>query len=154
MLCLLAAALASVPIEIRQRALTSAESNLSGAGCVLRAYTQHGCILSGSALRDQASKWHDVGAAAARMLAAHVAENDACADEFLTDQLILFMALADGESKLKVGALSLHTETAIHFARQITGAQITVERCADGVCHVITCVGIALCNPFSSVASE
>lgn len=35
-------------------------------------------------------------------------------------QLIIFMALAKGVSRVKSGPITLHTQTAIHFAEQLT----------------------------------
>jgi RNA 3'-terminal phosphate cyclase (ATP) len=40
---------------------------------------------------------------------------------YLQDQLIIFMALADGESKIKCGELTEHTTTAISIASRFTG---------------------------------
>ena len=40
--------------------------------------------------------------------------------------MIIFMALADGESRLLCGPLTLHTETAIHIAEKMTGAKFKV----------------------------
>jgi RNA 3'-terminal phosphate cyclase len=34
---------------------------------------------------------------------------DACVDEYHTDQLLIFMTLANGTSKMKVKTISLHT---------------------------------------------
>ena len=45
---------------------------------------------------------------------------------FVQDQMIIFMALADGESRLLCGPLTLHTETAIHIAEKMTGAKFKV----------------------------
>lgn len=39
----------------------------------------------------------------------------------LLKQLVLFMALAKGHSRLRTGELTLHTKTAIHVAELITG---------------------------------
>ena len=41
--------------------------------------------------------------------------------------MIIFMALADGESRLLCGPLTLHTETAIHIAEKMTGAKFKVR---------------------------
>lgn len=35
-------------------------------------------------------------------------------------QLIIFMALAKGTSRIRTGAVTLHTQTAIHIAEQLT----------------------------------
>jgi hypothetical protein len=37
------------------------------------------------------------------------------------DELIIFMALAEGTSKIKTGPLSLHTKAAIFFTKHLTG---------------------------------
>ena len=74
--------------------------------------------------------------------------HDACADKYLTDQLIIFMALAKGKSSLLTGKLELHTETAIHFARVMTGAVFCVTRMNHG--NLIECEGIGLENKFLS----
>ena len=51
-----------------------------------------------------------------------------CVDEWLQDQLILFMALAKGTSRIKVGCLTLHTQTAIDIAVRMTGATFEVTK--------------------------
>ena len=40
-----------------------------------------------------------------------------CFDQFTVDHLIIFMALAKGKSKISVGKISLHTETAINIIK-------------------------------------
>ena len=41
--------------------------------------------------------------------------------------MIIFMALAAGDSALCTGPLTLHTESAIHIAEQLTGAKFTIR---------------------------
>jgi RNA 3'-terminal phosphate cyclase (ATP) len=41
-----------------------------------------------------------------------------CFDEFTVDHLIIFMALANGASKISLGKISLHTETAIEIIKK------------------------------------
>jgi RNA 3'-terminal phosphate cyclase (ATP) len=67
------------------------------------------------------------------------------------DQLIIFMALASGKSRVLTGPLSLHTETAIHFAKLLTGATFTVEESPvrQGLFEV-QCEGIAYEPPTAS----
>lgn len=67
--------------------------------------------------------------------------------EHTQDQLILPMALARGTSRIRVGPLSLHTQTAIHVAERMAGAKFTVTPAAassgmrgDG--FIIACDGI------------
>ncbi len=47
-----------------------------------------------------------------------VKNNEICFDEHTVDHLIIFMALAKGVSKIKVGELSLHTKTAIEIVKK------------------------------------
>lgn len=68
-------------------------------------------------------------------------------DEFLQDQLIIFMALADGVSKILTGPLELHTTTSIHFAQIMTGAKFTVEELKNKT-NIITCEGIGYQNRY------
>ena len=66
-------------------------------------------------------------------------------DKFLQDQLILYMALADGESSIRCDkSLTLHTKTAIHFAQLFTGVQFSVLEEDDTT--VIHCKGISYYN--------
>ena len=46
----------------------------------------------------------------------------------MQDQLIVFMALARGTSRMLCRAPTLHTQTAMAIAQQMTGAQFHLER--------------------------
>jgi RNA 3'-terminal phosphate cyclase len=54
-------------------------------------------------------------------------DNDMCVDEYLQDQLIIFMALTKNISKIKTTNITLHTQTAIYFAELMTNARFTIE---------------------------
>lgn len=71
------------------------------------------------------------------MLCTHVREYG-CSDEYLTDQLIIFMALARGTSCLLTGPLSLHTRTAMHFAETMTG-DVSSKLIFDSVFFCLSC---------------
>lgn len=62
------------------------------------------------------------------------------------DQLIIFMALATGFSRIRTGPLTLHTKTAIHIAELIT--KVTFNVIEDGATNIIECNGIGLENKF------
>ena len=47
------------------------------------------------------------------------------------DQMILFMGLADGESVLRTGPVTLHTESAIFITQQLTGAKFDIRYCNE-----------------------
>ena len=44
-------------------------------------------------------------------------------------QLIILMALAKGKSSIRCGPVTLHTETAIHVAKQLTDVSIALYTC-------------------------
>ncbi|KAL7563398.1 hypothetical protein ACA910_016497 [Epithemia clementina (nom. ined.)] len=89
----------------------------SGLGILIVATTTTGCKLAGSALSSPRKKANDVGLEAAQELI-RAWDAGGCVDEWLQDQLILYMALADGVSELLTGCLTLHTQTAIWTAEQ------------------------------------
>ena len=61
---------------------------------------------------DRKVKVQDVGTLAAEELLAVVASG-ACVDPWVQDQLVVFMALAHGTSRVLVGELTSHTRTAV-----------------------------------------
>lgn len=69
-----------------------------------------------------------------------------CADEYLADQLVIFMALAKGKSKLRIGPMSLHTKTAIYIAEKLTGVVFLETPVENGL--IIECEGIGYSNMF------
>ena len=62
----------------------------------------------------------------------------------MQDQLIVFMVLARGQSRMLCRTPSLHTRTAIAVAQQLTGAQFHVEACKHDLA-LISCCGAASC---------
>jgi RNA 3'-terminal phosphate cyclase (ATP) len=103
-----------------------------GSGILIVAKTTTGCLLAGSALGETKKRGHVVGREAAEELIETI-EDGGCVDEWLQDQLILFMALAKGKSEILTGSLTLHTQTAIWVAQQLCGAVFEVERAAGDV---------------------
>ena len=102
----------------------------NGLGILVLAQTTTGCILAGSSLCKPKQSASDAGEAAATELWDTLC-NGGCVDEWLQDQLIVFMALADGESELMTGSLTLHTRTAIMVAEEMTSAKFHVEKLSD-----------------------
>lgn len=81
--------------------------------------TTSNCILGGSALG--CKKWNnfETGKKAAEELLNSVSVR-ACVDQYVQDQIIIFMALAKGKSVIKTSPITLHTETAIFIAELFT----------------------------------
>jgi len=118
----------------------------NGSGIVIIARTSTGCILGGSAIGSVKQSAHETGVRAAEEFLEAV-ECGGCVDKHIQDQLIIFMALAPGESRLVTGPLTLHTETAIHIASSLTGARFRVDNCDNNKAWMISCQGIGYVNP-------
>ncbi|XP_041646700.1 RNA 3'-terminal phosphate cyclase [Cheilinus undulatus] len=122
----------------------------NGNGIIIIAESSTGCVFAGSALGKKGVYADKVGIEAAEMLLRNIRHNG-CVDEFLQDQLIIFMALAKGRSRIRIGAVTLHTQTAIHVAEQLTQAKFTITKCDDelssNVTYIIECEGSGATNP-------
>ncbi|KAF8136152.1 RNA 3'-terminal phosphate cyclase/enolpyruvate transferase [Boletus edulis] len=91
----------------------------AGGGILLWAETDKGCLIAGSAVSIKEKK----------------------PKRYLQDQMIIFLALAQGTSIVKTGPLTDHTRTAIHIAQRMTGARFHLdENGPDST--TITCEGI------------
>ena len=102
----------------------------SGSGILIIATTSTGCRLGGSALGSPKVAPQRVGVQAAEELCATL-EDGGCVDEYLQDQLILYMALARGTSEMITGSITCHSRTAIWTAEQCCGAQFQIEGLDD-----------------------
>ncbi|XP_020761729.1 RNA 3'-terminal phosphate cyclase isoform X3 [Odocoileus virginianus] len=123
----------------------------NGNGIIIIAETSTGCLFAGSSLGKRGVNADKVGIEAAEMLLANLRHGGAV-DEYLQDQLIIFMALASGISRIKTGPVTLHTQTAIHFAEQLAKAKFTVKKSEDEEdaskdTYIIECRGIGMTNP-------
>ena len=63
--------------------------------------------------------------------------------------MIIFMALAAGESALCTGPLTLHTESAIHIAELLTGAKFTIRNIFNIHTYYFRGVGWRVCDTSS-----
>jgi RNA 3'-terminal phosphate cyclase (ATP) len=102
----------------------------SGSGILVVAKTTTGCILAGSALGSPKTKAKETGAEAALELISTL-NDGGCVDDWLQDQLIIFMALAEGTSEILTGSLTQHTQTAIWVAQEMCGAEFRVEKVSE-----------------------
>ena len=80
----------------------------------------------------------ETGARAARELLGQLNFGFAACDQYAQDQLIIFMALASGQSQIQTGPLTLHTRTAIYITELLTSARFKVSE--DN--NLIECQGI------------
>lgn len=133
-------------LERDLRVVEEDKASGGGSGLVLWAETDAGCILSGSALGERRRNAKSVAQEATSMLLESLS-CEACVDEFLQDQLIIFMALALGRSRILTGPISLHTQTTMWLATELTGVTFDVEELADGRRFLIQCDGIGFASP-------
>lgn len=80
----------------------------AGGGILLWAETDGGCLIGGSAVSTNKKKPETVGEEAARELVRNL-DHGGCIDEYLQDQIIVFLALAKGTSTVKAGPVTDHT---------------------------------------------
>ncbi|KAJ5079658.1 RNA 3'-terminal phosphate cyclase [Anaeramoeba ignava] len=135
-----------IPIKIDQRYEGKQSSFGQGTGIALFAHSNTGCILGSSALGERKVSSEEVARRAFQPLVEDI-ESNACVDRHTQDQLIIFMALAEGISKFRTCELSLHTQTAIHFVTELTGAKFLTSK--DGSSWIIECEGIGHKNGLS-----
>jgi len=135
----------SVNIETYKETSNAAFGN--GSGIVVIVKTSTGCILGGSALGTPKESTEETGRKAAHDLLEAV-EGGGCIDKYVQDQMIVFMGLASGESTLRSGPLTLHTESAIHITQQITGAKFSISNDPNNNSWLIRCSGIGYTNRY------
>ncbi|XP_047996573.1 RNA 3'-terminal phosphate cyclase [Leguminivora glycinivorella] len=112
-------------------------------GMLLTCTTSTGHVLGSDALGRRGAEARAAGADAARRLRADI-DAGACLDQYCQDQVILFMALAEGTSSVTVGEVTLHTRTAIHIAEML--AKVKFEIHPHGSQNTIECTGLGLIN--------
>ncbi|KAG0716922.1 RNA 3'-terminal phosphate cyclase [Chionoecetes opilio] len=85
----------------------------------LWAKTSTGCVLGGSSLGKRGREAEEDGCTAASDIIKCV-ESRVCLDDYAQDQVIIYMALAKGRSRIRTGPLTNHTRTAIWLAKMMT----------------------------------
>eukprot|EP00088_Acartia_fossae_P064706 TRINITY_DN7971_c0_g2_i1.p1 TRINITY_DN7971_c0_g2~~TRINITY_DN7971_c0_g2_i1.p1 ORF type:complete len:368 (+),score=50.44 TRINITY_DN7971_c0_g2_i1:28-1131(+) len=134
-----------VNIETYKEAPNAAFGN--GSGIVVVAKTSTGCLLGGSALGSPKESTEETGRKAAHDLLEAI-ECGGCVDKYVQDQMVLFMGLAGGDSVLRTGPLTLHTETAIHITEKLTGAKFDIRNDPNDNSWLIHCKGIGFKNNY------
>ncbi|CAG9837187.1 unnamed protein product [Diabrotica balteata] len=110
----------------------------SCSGIILVANTSTNCILGSSALGKRSESLQDTGRRAAEELQRSI-KAGACVDEYSQDQIIIFMALAKGPSKVRVGNITMHTKTAIYVIEKLT--TVKYEITPSEATNIIDCSG-------------
>jgi len=97
-----------------------------GCGIVLWAHCEGGRRLAGSALGRRGKRAEEVGREAANALLAELA-GDWAVETHLADQLIVWMAMANGPCEFTTGRITDHVRNAVIVAEQIAGVRFTLE---------------------------
>jgi RNA 3'-terminal phosphate cyclase (ATP) len=116
-----------------------AASPSTGSGVVLWAETSTGGRLAGDALGARGKPAEQVGEEAAAGLLGQLSTG-APFDTHLGDQLIVWLALAKGRSRIKTTKLTLHAVTAMKVTETLTGCQFKT-RGEIGTPGTIQCLG-------------
>lgn len=100
--------------------------------------------MGGSALGSRNERAFDTGRKAGNELI-KCSSASSCVDTYVQDQLIIFMALARGKSRIRCTLpLTMHTKTAIYIAELMTDAKFNVIE--NGSTGIIECIGIGFEN--------
>ena len=116
----------------------------SGCGIILLAELTSGSILCANSIGKIGKPAEKVGEDAATDLLKQL-NSGAPVDKYLADQIIVYMSLADGISKIRTTELTLHTLTCIEISKRVLGTNFSIEG-ELGNQATITCKGIGLEN--------
>jgi len=146
-------------LEIHTKRETDQTAVESGAGCCIVAQSTTGQIFGSTGMTEIRSgrkkaqetsgdrRKSSAGSDAAFEIYNFIEKNTGV-DDWMQDQLILFMALASGTSRIRVWGPTSHTETAIHVVQQLTKAKfrITMDRQSETAptTWIIECEGIGM----------
>jgi RNA 3'-terminal phosphate cyclase (ATP) len=142
----------------------------SGSGIIIVAKTSSGCLLGGSAVGTPRVLLPETAQRAAVEILDAIGRDgigNSCVDEHMQDQLVLYMALAEGVSEIYTACLTLHTQTAIWLAGQMCSARFEVTRLDKGIAksddkttgripglHSIRCNGSSFCRLLGKAHDE
>ncbi|XP_045031094.1 RNA 3'-terminal phosphate cyclase isoform X1 [Daphnia magna] len=136
--------LGNIPVNIHQFKEIKAFGN--GAALILSCETADGMLLGGTGLGKPRNAANQVGQEAADELIESCFRK-VCLDQYAQDQVIIFMALAEGISKVLVGPPTLHTRTAIHVTSQLTGVKFDIiDLKTQPETFIIECKGMGFVN--------
>eukprot|EP00741_Cyanophora_paradoxa_P008065 tig00001253_g7804.t1 len=131
--------------EVRRETRDSAFGD--GTGITLIAESSAGCLLGASALGERGVRAEEVGQTAAQQLTEDLATG-ACVDQHLQDQLLVYMALAEGRSVIRTPPLTLHATTCIQVCELLTQAKFEVKQDPGApTTFLVSCDGIGYRGP-------
>ncbi|GIL91440.1 hypothetical protein Vretimale_10586 [Volvox reticuliferus] len=121
-----------VPVLVEAVYETPDRSVGDGCGVLVFADTDTGCRLGASAKGERGVPAEVIGERAAVELA-EALTSGTCVDQWMQDQLIVWMALGSGTSRIRCTAPTLHTRTAMVVAEQLLpGVKFRLHRPSRG----------------------
>ncbi|EDV91707.1 RNA 3'-terminal phosphate cyclase [Drosophila grimshawi] len=124
----------------------TAKQRHNGGGIHITARTTTGCVLGAGTVGQKIIKGHLIGLNAACELSGYI-KNELCVDDHMQDQLIIYMALGSGISRIRTGPLTKHTRTAIYVAELMTGVKFNIDYDTSGRI-LLSCEGIGHRNAY------
>jgi len=103
------------------------DSKCPGSGVVVVAKTSKGCVLGSDGLGERGKPAEHVGEEAAAKLL-RIIDSGATVDEHMSDQILPYMALADGKSSVVAHSLTSHAETNMWVIKQFLGVEFRSEK--------------------------
>ena len=97
-----------------------------GAALSLWAITDSGCIIGSDMAGKIGRTSEEIGRTVAKNLLEDL-DSQATVDRFAADQIIIYAALANGESEYKVPHISEHIESNLWMIKDILGAEFSIE---------------------------
>jgi RNA 3'-terminal phosphate cyclase (ATP) len=120
------------PVRIDVEVLGDEAAVGMGGALVLAAHTEHG-RLGAAVVAQRGVSAERLGEEAGQALRADLASG-AGVDLHAADQLLIYAALAEGDSRYTVRELSLHAETAMWLIEQFLPVRFRVDRHQSGAC--------------------
>lgn len=112
-------------------------------GIIVICETSTGCRLAADGLGKRGVEPLDLGRTVGLLLSEAILSG-VCLDSHLQDQVILYMALADGRSAIRVGEITMHTKTVIYIVESLL--KINFEVTQEDKMNLIQCDGIGVAN--------
>jgi len=101
-------------------------ANQRGAALFIYALTDKGCIIGSDMAGKLGRTSEEIGKCVARGLLEDI-DSGATVDRFTADQLLLYTALADGESEYIIPRMSEHIDSNIWLVEKILGAKVSLR---------------------------
>lgn len=97
-----------------------------GSGIVLYTGEESGTVLGADSVGERGKPAEEVGRQAARQLVEEIKSN-APIDRHMSDILIPYLAVADGESEFRTSQITMHAITNAKIAELVSGAEIRID---------------------------